>query len=191
MRWQLAQQRERLGLTQESNPPRRLLQEPDRRRTIEPVPVAHATVQNRPQERQVPIDRRVAASFSLLRLDDRFNHRPVDALQLAIGQRAMRPTQHPPVVPERSLVSLLGEPTHYCVLPDSLRSVAETLDTPDFALQLVVEFRGLLAVGGLSRSSYSLAVWRDEVDPAGAVSASMNDLVWFRSFRDELSRVAQ
>jgi hypothetical protein len=88
-------------------------------------------------------------------------------------------------------VSLLGEPTHYCVLPDSLRSVAETLDTPDFALQLVVEFRGLLAVGGLSRSSYSLAVWRDEVDPAGAVSAGMNDLVWFRSFRDELSRVAQ
>jgi hypothetical protein len=165
MRWQLAQQRERLSLAQESNTPRRLLQEPNRRGTIEPFPVAHATAQNRPQERQVPIDRRVAASFRLLRLDDRINQRPIDALQLTIGQKAMKPTQHPLVVPERGLVSLLAKPTHDCVLPDSLRSVAETLDAPDFAFQLVVELRGLLAVGGLSRSSYSLAVWRDEVDP--------------------------
>ncbi len=89
MRWQLAQQHERLSLAQESNTPRRLLQEPDCRRPIEPFPVAHATAQNRPQERQVSIDRRVAASFRLLRLDDRINHRPIDALQLTIGQKAM------------------------------------------------------------------------------------------------------
>jgi hypothetical protein len=61
-------------------------------------------------------------------------------------------------------VSLLAEPSDHCVLPDSLRPVAETLDAPDFAFQLVVEFRGLFAIGGVSRSSYSLAVWRDEVD---------------------------
>jgi hypothetical protein len=51
-----------------------------------------------------------SARYGGLRVDDRFNQRPVDALQLAISQKAMKPTQYPLVVPERSLVSLLSEP---------------------------------------------------------------------------------
>lgn len=111
------------------------------------------------------VDRRVAASFRLFRLDDRLEHRPVDALQLSIGQEAMEPTQHPLVIPDRGLVGLLAEPPHHGVLPDSLRPITQALDPPDFALQLVVELLSLFTVVGLSRSSYSLAVWRDEVDP--------------------------
>jgi len=76
---------------------------------------------------------------------------------------------------------LLTEPTNRCVLPDVPWPIPKLLKPPNFAFQLVVELLGLFAVAGLSRSSYSLAVRRDEVE--GATLRVMSGMVLCESLK--------
>src|ERR1019366_5438793 len=89
----------------------------------------------------------------------------VDSLQLSTGQKPIEPTQLCLISLVRRLMALLVEPTNRCVLPDASRSVAKPLEPPDFALQLIVQLLRLGFVAGFSRSSYSPAIGRNEVNP--------------------------
>jgi hypothetical protein len=155
----------RLVWGQESDPPRRLFQEPDRRRPIQPLPVARALAQDRSHEREHAIYGRVRTPFRLFRFGDRIDQGPIDTLEIAIGQKLVEPTQDGTVSIDRGLVGLLSEPAHRRVLPDSLRPRPEALSPPDFASQLVVQLLRLGPFAGLSRSAYSLTTGGGEVDP--------------------------
>src|SRR5262245_11967745 len=77
----------------------------------------------------------------------------------------MEPTQLALILFVTGFVACLFEITNNRVFPYSLWPLAKLLNPPRFGLQPVVEFLGLDFVFGLSRSSYSLPVGRDEVDP--------------------------
>ena len=166
------EQRRRLVVSEKADSPRGLLQEPHGRRAIQPLPVASALAQDRPNECERAVYGCVAASFRLLRFADRIDERPIDTLEIPIGQKAIEPTQLLLVFVERGLVSLLAKPAHRRVLPDVPRPIPKPLQPPDFAFQLVVQLLRLGLVAGLSRSSYSLTTGGGEVDPPDRTALS-------------------
>lgn len=148
----------------ESNSTRWLFEEPYRWRTIKPFPVADTFAQDRPNERERPVYSCIAASFRSLRFGDRIDQTPIDILKFPIGQITLEPTQLVFVVLDTGLVRLFTKPTDRCILPNAPWPIPKLLE-PDLALQLVVQLLRLDLVAGLSRSSYSLAIRRGEVDP--------------------------
>src|ERR1700722_15346770 len=165
MRGQLAQQCPSLVSIQESDSTRGLFEEPYRWCTIEPFPVADTLAQDRPNEREGPVYSCTAASVRSLRFGDRIDQTPIDILKFPIDQITLEPTQLVFVVLDTGLVGLFTKPTDPRLLPDAPWPIPKLVESPDFALQLVVQLLRLDLVAGLSRSSYSLATWRGEVDP--------------------------
>src|SRR6266513_2307977 len=60
---------------------------------IEPLPIADALAQDRPNERECSVHGGVAASVRSLRFGDRIDQGPSDTLKFPIGQMAIEPTQ--------------------------------------------------------------------------------------------------
>jgi hypothetical protein len=87
------EQRDRLVPSQESDSTRWLFEEPYRRRTIEPFPVADAFAKDRPNERERPVCSCIAASFRSLRFGDLIDQTPIDIIEFPIGQITLEPTQ--------------------------------------------------------------------------------------------------
>jgi hypothetical protein len=73
--------------------------------------------QYRPYQRQMPVHRRVAAPFGLLRFRDPVNQRPVDRLDFLTGQKRIEPAQLALVFLMGGLVSRLLEVSNNRVFP--------------------------------------------------------------------------
>ena len=104
---------------QETNPPSRFLQHPHRRRSIQPFPIVDALAQNRPQQLQRSIYRRITAPLRELRVRDPIDERAADVLQVLAAQELIEPTKLGDIFLGRRLVRMFLEPAQPKQVPDS------------------------------------------------------------------------
>ncbi|KNZ33096.1 MAG: hypothetical protein AD742_07455 [Methylibium sp. NZG] len=139
------------------NSPRGLLQHPYGRRAVQPLPLTRALAQDRAHKRERAVDSAIAATFSLFRSRDVFDHVSVDAFQWFATEVAVQPAQLCLVFFGGRFVGLFRTPPDDRVVPGALRAFVELVVSPRLGLQPIVVLlrRGLVA--GLSASSYALA----------------------------------
>ena len=126
-------------MRQKANAAGRLLEHPNLRGPLEPLPLVDALAQDRAHQCQRPIYRGIAAALRELRIGDLVDCRAGDGGQVLTAKELIEPTQLGDIFPSGGLVRLLLQPPHHRLDSMSAGLLAKLPDSPQLRLQPVVK----------------------------------------------------